>query len=260
MRPLVAVRRAAPFDPSFVAKDDHHWPIARAARFLSAYSDFPPVEALGAVFAGCDAPVRFVPAPPHRRRGEALDPGALYDARIAVDREVPTRARCWHDLMNALVWGAFPRAKLALHRRQHAAIRARVGAGAHRAHRAYRLPPTRTPELDALALLDEGGVLVLDGSAPAGSAIIFGHAIHESLALGVVPSVVAAVNLAPPAPSADLLDAVDRAFASWLGDAARAALHPKQLRRVRIVAGRAWTAPGDGDAGRSGMAGPVVLS
>src|SRR5882672_9169208 len=137
MRPLIAVRHAAAFDPEFIARHSLFWPLARAARTLGQYDDFPPVEALASVFDGC-LPVRFVHATPRRRRGTPVDVRGLYDARITLERAVPTRARSWHDLMNALVWGTFPRAKSALHTRQHRVIAARVAPGAR------TLPPSRT--------------------------------------------------------------------------------------------------------------------
>lgn len=231
MRPLVAVRRATPFDPRFATRDPRFWPIQRAARALGAFSDFPPIDALAAVFEGAP-PVRFVPAAPRRRRREALDPGALYDAVITREGQVPTRARCWHDLLNAVVWGTFPRSKRALHARQHAAIGARIAEGAR------SLPPHRTPELDALALLDEGGVVVFgeddrpgDGAAP--GQVVFGHAIYESLVFGVAPAVVAALRLPRPDPGVDPVGAVDRALAAVIGDRRRL-LTPAELRRVRI--------------------------
>jgi hypothetical protein len=248
------VRRAVPFDPAFFTRDARFWPLARAARALLPRDDFPPVDALGAVFVG-EPPVRFVAASPRpRRRRRAIDPRALYDARIAVDRQVPTRERCWHDLMNALVWGTFPLAKNALHARQHRAIQDRLGADAH------RLPATRTPELDALALLDEGGVVLFtapsaaDGHGPcdcdcgcdddgvAGAdralpSVIFGHAIYESLLFGVAPAVAAAIALPAPSPGAragdGLLALADRALAAVLRDPIRLR-RPSDLRRVRI--------------------------
>src|ERR1700722_1681688 len=200
MRPLVAVRHATPFDPSFVAKSPLFWPIERAARPLASCDAFPPPVALDGVFEG-DPPVRFVPATPRprgRRRGP-LDLCSMYDARITLERRVPTRARSWHDLLNALVWGTFPMAKGALHARQHRAMAERVP------HGAWTLPPARTREQDALALIDEGGVVVLaiagGGASRAlpqhpealremtasgeAAAVIFGHAISESLVFGV---------------------------------------------------------------------------
>jgi hypothetical protein len=193
MRPLVAIRRAAPFDPNFRARNHLFWPLARAARALEGYADFPPVDALVNVFDD-EHPVRFVPAAPRRRRGTPIDAGALYDARITIDRTVPTRFGCWHDLMNALVWGTFPRAKSALHARQHRAVAERLTPGS------LKMPSRRTPELDALALLDEGGVMVLSHGkdardSSARETIVFGHAIYESLVLGVAPAVVAAIAL-----------------------------------------------------------------
>jgi hypothetical protein len=165
-----------------------------------------------------------------------IDVRSLYDARITLDREVPTRARCWHDMMNALVWGTFPAAKVALHARQHGAISARIAPGA-------RTLPPRTAELDALALVDEGGVVVFaprsrDGAstASAESVYVFGHAIYESLALGVPPAIVAALVLDIPVPDGDDLAPVDRALASALADPLRFR-SPTELRRFDLSTG-----------------------
>jgi hypothetical protein len=241
VRPLVAVRHAVEFDPRFLARDPLFWPLARAARALAGHDDFPPVEALARVFEGA-APVRFVAPTPfrRRRRGGPVDGRTLYDARIALERTVPTRRRCWHDLMNALVWGTFPRAKLALHERQHRLIASRIVPGA------CRLSP-RSPELDALALIDEGGIVVLSRDPAAVSAslaarrlgtlqrlvesgdadaLVFGHAVYESLALRVRPAVVAALVLGRAEPRTDLVRETD--------DALRAALNdPTRLRSTR---------------------------
>ena len=233
MRPLVAVRRAAPFDPHFVSRDARFWPLARAARALAGLADFPPVEALTRVFEG-EPPVRFVEAAPRRSRQSAIDVEALYDARIALGGVVPTRRGCWHDLMNALVWGTFPRAKRALHARQHRAIARRLAPNAR------KLPPTRTPELDALALLDEGGVLLLepktpgDRLPPAQRTVLFGHAIYESLALGVRPAVAAAMSLSVDAQSVDLLGCVDAALSRYIEDGT-ALVAPAEFRRLSIA-------------------------
>ncbi len=210
MRPLVPVRRSTPYDSRFVARSPLFEPIARAARLLASYDDFPAPSEFDGVFEG-EPPVHFVGATPRsRRRNGPLDVRAMYDARITLDRCVPTRPRCWHDLMNALVWGTFPLAKRALHARQYRAMAERVAEGAR------TLPPTRTREQDALALVDEGGIVVLatdpeeararlrgrPGSlremagSGAAVAVIFGHAVYESLALGVAPAAVAAIVLA----------------------------------------------------------------
>jgi len=249
MRPLVRVRRATPFDPGFLARSPLLWPLAGAARRLGRLDGFPSHEALRQVFEG-QPPVSFVPAAPRGRRRSSVDVAALYDGRITLERRVPTRAGCWHDLMNALVWGTFPAAKSALHARQHRAIAARVAPGAR------ALPPTRTPELDALALLDEGGVVVmaddvhgiraalrersgaLRASIVTGSAeaVVFGHAIFESLVLGVSPAAVAAIVL-DRGPWIDdgssRLRRVDAALAAVLADASLLQA-PSELCRVDL--------------------------
>ncbi|HSY20510.1 MAG TPA: DUF3025 domain-containing protein [Polyangiaceae bacterium] len=267
MRPLVVVRRAVAFDPRFCARSPHFWPLRRALGAIGPGEDFPTVGDFARVFAG-DPPVRFVPASPPRRR-TPLDPRALYDARITLDGVVPTRERCWHDFMNALVWGTFPRAKRALHARQHRAIAARIAPGAR------TLPPARTRELDALALLDEGGVVLLardpaglraalmagdpgalEAAVGAGDArgIVFGHAIYESLALGVAPAIVAAVvvddadDARRACGEADRIAHADRVLEALLEDSARL-MTPEELKRVDLnsTAPRTWAtdAPSD---------------
>jgi DUF3025 family protein len=86
-----------------------------------------------------------------------IDPASLYEVRIAAQGEVPTRPRNAHDLCNALVWAAYPHAKLALTRALAAVQRARAAGRA-------TLPATRTRAHDVLALVDEGG-LVCTGAA-----------------------------------------------------------------------------------------------
>src|SRR4030095_9673506 len=123
--------------------------VRAAAPFRSA-TDWPPVSSWIAAFGPRAAPVRFGAAQPRpRRRRRAARVGELYDASIVRLQVVPSRPRNWHDFLNALVWATFPRAKAALHERQHAAIAPRVAPGA------TRLPDRRTRELDALAMLDE---------------------------------------------------------------------------------------------------------
>jgi hypothetical protein len=228
VRPLVAVRRATAFDPRFLERSRLFRSISAAWARLRPVDDFPRVDTFGRVFA-CDPPVRFVAAGPRRRAGGVVDVRSLYDARITLDGEVPTRARCWHDLMNALVWGTFPAAKVALHARQHGAISARIAPGA-------RTLPPRTAELDALALVDEGGVVVVAPPSGDGAVYVFGHAIYESLALGVSPAIVAALALDIPVPDGDDLAPVDLALASALADPLRFR-SPTELRRFDLSTG-----------------------
>jgi hypothetical protein len=162
------------WDPSFFRKSPLYWPVAEAAAELERFDDWPAPADLTRLFSPHlgDPPVRFDLAAPKPRRRPAAD-DARYDARIAIEGVVPTRACSWHDLLNALVWASFPRAKRALHRRQHRMIEASLGAD-------RRLPGARTKEQDAVAMLDEGGVAMLRG--PTSCAVIFGHAIYEGLA------------------------------------------------------------------------------
>jgi hypothetical protein len=247
MRPLVPLRRATAYDPGFVARSPLFWPIARAARLLTAFDDFPTPVALDGVFEG-QPPVHFVRASPRsRRRDRLLDVRAMYDARITLDGCVPTRARCWHDLMNALVWGTFPLAKRALHARQHRAMAERIAEGAR------TLPRARTREQDAIALVDEGGIIVLatdpDGvqaqlreragalhemiASGDADAVIFGHAVYESLALGVAPAAVAALVLAREPATSDTVRQADAALARAIVDESRLRT-PDELFRVDI--------------------------
>lgn len=226
------LRRESPFDPS-VFSLPLFWALAPAARGLSATHRMPSVEEIDAA-CGAAAGVRFVPAKPRPRRGD----GALsYDASITERGEVPTREGSWHDLMNALVWAAFPRGKRALHALQARYVAAARGTG------------RRTPPHDALAILDEGGVLVcasgpLDGEAAIargldeGTARIvpFGHAIYESVAIGAPRPLVRARALvvAPGQDDPALVSAADAALADVL-TRAELARTPKDLPCITLA-------------------------
>lgn len=75
-------------------------------------------------------------------------PDHAYEAHVATTGRVPTRLNR-HDLFNALVWIAFPRAKSRLNALQAAAI-ARDGIGSRRG-----------PLRDAATLFDENGALLV---------------------------------------------------------------------------------------------------
>lgn len=161
------------WDPSFFRKSTLFWPIAGAAAKLERFARWPEPEDLSCLFEG-EAPVRFALASPRMRRGRRLGASERYDALITERRVVPTRRGSWHDVLNALVWATFPRAKRALHARQHRAVTARLGLD-------LRLPGGRTRDQDAVAMLDEGGVVVFQGQGSPPSFVVFGHAIYERL-------------------------------------------------------------------------------
>lgn len=189
------------WDGRFFERAPEFWPIARAAAAFADHADWPTV----AEYNQLDVPVRFEESPPKRKREPGpVDRASLYDARIVNEGVVPTRPRMWHDFLNALVWATFPRAKLALHRRQHAAIERWIPPGA------TQLPNARTREQDALALVDEGGVLTCEDRT-----FFFGHALFEGLVFGQPAMISRGVALPVPAAAAD------EALAVMLDDAAR---------------------------------------
>jgi hypothetical protein len=221
-------RRGEPtvFDGRFFEKSPLFWSVAAQAARFADFSEFPAVEDYGRVFDG-DAPVRFEAAPPRPRKlTPPIDPRALYDGRITLEAVVPTRRGSWHDFLNALVWGAFPRAKRALHARQHEAIVRALPPEAR------TLPPARSREHDALALIDEGGVVVLE--SPRGATrMVFGHALFEGLVLEVRATIARAVVLRVddvPASARDRIALADSLLASRLEEP----LAPEMLPRIAL--------------------------
>lgn len=176
------------WDPLFFERDPRFWPIANVARAFRDRPDWPAPEELA------HPDVRFVTTFKHKRtRTKTLDPDNMYDARI-LRGEVPTRPRCWHDFLNALVWMTFPKSKRALHERQAACVRAWIPSGA------TTLPNARTREHDALALVDEGGVIVIGDVVMA-----FGHALYEGLVFGTPAMIARALHFDGDAKDADAL-------------------------------------------------------
>ena len=158
-------------------------------------------------------------------RQEALPPGQAYEAHVFQARAVPTRDNL-HDLLNGLVWCAFPRTKQRLNELQAAEI----------AHRG--VSAVRGPLRDALTLFDENGA-VLDAPPALWRALIardwhtlfvtqrrlwtqarvrvFGHALLEKL---VAPRKAATAHVLLPA--GGMADAAAEAFDAAIDDAALA--------------------------------------
>ena len=76
---------------------------------------------------------------------------AQYEPRCYLKGEVPTRGENWHDLLNALVWLTFPRAKAAINARHFEALTTGQDDATHSQRGAVR---------DTNTLLDESGVIV----------------------------------------------------------------------------------------------------
>lgn len=196
------------WDPAAYKESAWYFPIQPHWESLRGLSAFPSIERLNELYLralptepGLPAALsalRFVAAAKKRRRPRraAIDLRTLYEGRIMLCGEVPTRPSDWHDFFNALSFAAFPRAKHSLHARQFRLLAERIGPGAR------RLPGARTREQDALSLFDEGGIVLAVEpealfrlSAPfplseealalcaEGSArlVPFGHALYEHL-------------------------------------------------------------------------------
>ena len=171
--------RSPPFAPLAAALarlDPDRWPTHEALTSIASR-----------VQTSRGVPVRFV-AP----RGNGVRERRNYELHIAETGEVETRPENWHDLFNALVWIAFPRAKAAINAQHAAILEERGDAEALR----------RSPERDALTVFDEGGVVVASSFPEAFRRIVdfewkelfwhrraeleattrflaFGHALHE---------------------------------------------------------------------------------
>lgn len=155
-------RSGQPWDPGALTRSSLLGPLCELGRSLLCTSGWPTLDAYGALAererearASELPPLRFAapePRPRRKRLLEPINPARLYDGRIALRGEIPCVSQSYHDLLNALAWAAFPRAKRALHARQFRALSARLEPGA------TSLPNRRTREQDALTLFDEGGM------------------------------------------------------------------------------------------------------
>jgi hypothetical protein len=93
---------------------------------------------------------------------------------------------------------------------------------------------TRDPDSTEAALRTRrDGVLRSYIESGAADALVFGHAIYESLALGVAPAVVGAVVLGRDDEEPDVVRAADDALARALVDGARMR-SPHELTRVNV--------------------------
>lgn len=249
----MGLRHRVGWDPHLCQRNHWFWPLEAAASHFSEHTDWPSLQELGSVYRACTRdgdvpPLVFcenVRKQDKRSRGHIVL-SALYDARITLAREVPTRERDWHDLLNMLCFATFPRSKLALHARQYARLSERID------EHTDKLPNRRTPEQDALTLFDEGGVvLAVEDStarqlehAPAEArdalamelcaarklrVVPFGHALYEHLVEGLrCPGGCTQVIVLPElaADPATFLRLVDEALAAHVED-------PAQLRSPR---------------------------
>ncbi|BBI99815.1 hypothetical protein FGKAn22_15080 [Ferrigenium kumadai] len=115
---------------------------------------FPTLQDCNALLDGCHPAIATQSG--HLLRFVAQEYGKLafeaqYEPRCYLKGEVPTRADNWHDLLNALVWLTFPKAKAAINARHYQALT----DGRKEASRSER-----GAVRDTNTLLDESGVVV----------------------------------------------------------------------------------------------------
>ena len=114
---------------------------------------FPIMADCNALLAGRQPPVTVQRALP--LRFVAHEPGKLlferqYEPRCYLNGEVQMREQEWHDLLNALVWMTFPKAKAAINARHYHALIS-----------AAEINNQRGAARDMATLLDESGVIVV---------------------------------------------------------------------------------------------------
>ena len=232
-------RRIARWDPSLFVRHPLFAPLLPFVSRFFGCAEFPSVAMIDQQLSEL-AGVNFVPQPQLTRKERRL---ALPYDRAILSGKVPTREGSWHDFMNALVWAAFPKAKLAVHALQSRLIEQASAAG---------IVGRRTPAHDAVAVLDEGGVLLLHGAeaASAGdadtvaaltlwatsesaeepplplSALVFGHGVFEAVAIEGPWPLVRAALISVPAHQT-----VDERLAAWL-ESPQAPTGPKSLLPV----------------------------
>ncbi len=205
--------------------------------------------------AASGRPLRFVAQPP--RQQQAFDD--KFEPRIYLRGEVQLRPCNWHDLLSALVWLSFPRAKAALNQRHYGELERRRTAGA----------ANRGPVQDTLTLLDEGGVIVVSADAELSRMLadfewknlfwlhrrevqammrfyLFGHALYEKAlqpfvgitGRGVVFEVGEAFFALP---LAQQLNALDARLAQHIADPARLGA-TRELVPVPVLGVPGWCA------------------
>lgn len=247
------------WDPDFVARSPMFEPLRAATGGLRG-SYWPDCDDLTRITASSRAPIVTAGGRPLRFVAQQLRHEAFedkYEPRIFLRGEVQFRSCNWHDLLNALVWLTFPRAKAALNQRHYRELERQRGCGA----------PNRGPAQDALTLFDEGGVIVVSANAELSRLLmdfewkelfwrrraaavqamrfyLFGHALYEKALApfaGVTGrGVICEVDSAFLAqPLAQQLDELDARLAARIGDPARFAA-TRELAPVPILGVPGW--------------------
>lgn len=207
------------------------------------------------IVAGSGKLLRFVP----QEYGK-LPFEAQYEPRCYLKGEVPTRKDNWHDLLNALVWLTFPKAKAAINLRHYQAQSG--GEGEETGNRRGTVRDTNT-------LLDESGVIVACADAGLASLLrdfqwkelfwhrraevlrkmgffLFGHGLYEKALNPYVGMTGQGLILQVPQefcgwPLARRLEHLDGLLADYLADAGHCR-STKELTPVPLLGIPGWTA------------------
>ena len=233
------------WDPRFFERSLVFEPYARCAAALAGNPAWPARAALDALLRASgvtNASGRSLRATAAQDAG-----GVSYERRIFDAGELEVREGDWHDLMNVLVWCAFPRTKAALNARHVAA------AAAERAGNRGRVR-------DALTLFDESGAIVVASDAALLDDLrgfrwkrlfwehrervraslrvyAFGHALLEKALAPYIGMTAQAVTLAVGAEFLDKPGEIDARTAECVGDA----LHtPRDLAPLPMLGVPGW--------------------
>ena len=248
-----------PWHSDFAERAPAFAPLRAAARELRG-PEWPTRDDFNRMLGERETPVLNASGQALRFVGQAVRQRAFedkYEPRIFLRGEVQFRPGNWHDLFNALVWLAFPRAKAALNERQFHALARRRAEGAR----------NRGPLQDALTLFDEGGVIVATSDLALHGLLashawkdlfwrrraevavhvrfhLFGHALYEKMLqpfVGVTGRAIACEVAADffALPPARQLNELDRQLAARFADAARA-MAARELAAVPLLGIPGW--------------------
>jgi hypothetical protein len=146
--PAARTERRAPeagWNPAWHALSPLYRPLLEAAQTLGLFRpDWPGLDDYNCLLQSAPVPILTHSGKPVHCVAQADDP---YELRAYLSGEVQTRSENWHDLFNALVWYAFPRAKSAINLLHYRASLQQQGA-------------QRGTARDVLTLFDESGVVV----------------------------------------------------------------------------------------------------
>jgi hypothetical protein len=155
-------------------KDIHPW----IQPLITDQHKWPSVRALNDAASTLDPkfPWTFVKQEkiPRRARSKGMASLTGYIQLVLDQQKIPVRECLLHDLLNALSFIMFPKAKNALVTRQQSESPRGISPGQNR---------TRTQDL--LTILDEGGVIRLQTLKGQTRDVIFGHAVYEHIINGL---------------------------------------------------------------------------